>query len=238
MLSIENLGVSCILVKNGSELMEKLKDQAFDFLFISFFLYKENRDQILKLGNANKIVVLAEFGETIPQTDLSVLAMPVYSVSIAAVLNGASDSFSFSSSSQSKAKFSAPDAKVLIVDDIKTNLKVAQGLLSPYNMQLVLCKSGREAVKLMQSKSFDLVFMDHKMPDMDGVEAVQNIRAMGDDDSYYKEVPIIALTADILSGSVEKFLEKGFDDFLSKPIDTIMLHAVLDKWIPQSKRTG
>jgi CheY-like chemotaxis protein len=78
--------------------------------------------------------------------------------------------------------------------------------------------------------------MDHKMPGMDGIEATQKIRSMGDEDPYYKEVPVIALTANAVSGTKKMFMENGFDDFLSKPIDTVKLDAVLEKWIPKAKQ--
>ena len=236
MQSIGNLGVNCIVAESDSELLEKLKKQAYDFLFVSFFLYKENRNIIMEIGNANKIVVLTEFGETIPHEDLSVLAMPVHSVSIADVLNDCLDNFPYINSNEPIVKFSAPNVKVLVTDDIKTNLKVVQGLLEPYDMQIVLCKSGEEALRILQSsKDFNLIFMDHKMPGMDGIETVRRIREMGADDPYYKEVPIVALTADSISGTMEKFLDNGFNAYLSKPIDVVMLNTLLEKLIPHSK---
>jgi CheY-like chemotaxis protein len=80
--------------------------------------------------------------------------------------------------------------------------------------------------------------MDHKMPGMDGIETTWHIRAMGEEDPYYKDVPIIALTANVVAGTREMFVENGFDDYLSKPIDTIKLNSVLEKWIPREKRKG
>jgi CheY-like chemotaxis protein len=75
--------------------------------------------------------------------------------------------------------------------------------------------------------------MDHRMPGMDGVEATQHIRAMGDEDLYYRNLPIIALTANAVSGMKEMFMSNGFDDFLSKPIDTDRLNSILEKWVPK-----
>jgi len=126
-------------------------------------------------------------------------------------------------------KFNAPKAKVLVVDDIKTNLKVAEGLLSPYKMQLDLCLSGKNAIDLTKNCSYDLIFMDHMMPEMDGVEATKLIREQG------YNLPIIALTANAVSGTKEMFLTNGFNDFLSKPIDIAKLNAILEKWIPKEK---
>jgi CheY-like chemotaxis protein len=123
-----------------------------------------------------------------------------------------------------------------VVDDIVTNLKVANGLLLPYKMRVDLCKSGVTAIEAMKTNRYDVVFMDHKMPGMDGIETTLMIRAMGDKDPYFKEVPIIALTANAIFGTKEMFIENGLNDFLSKPIDTVKLDALLKKWIPKDKQ--
>jgi signal transduction histidine kinase/CheY-like chemotaxis protein len=130
--------------------------------------------------------------------------------------------------------FSAPGAEVLIVDDFPSNLLVAEGLLTPYRMRVSTCLNGREAVELVRSRAFDLVLMDHMMPEMDGVEATQAIRGMSGE--RCRTLPIIALTANAVTGMREFFLKNGFNDFLSKPIETAKLDAALKKWIPEAKR--
>ena len=135
-----------------------------------------------------------------------------------------------------KNSFSAPDAKVLIVDDIHTNLKIAKTLLFPYKMEIYLCKSGIDAIEMLKHAHCDLVFMDYKMPVMDGIETTKFLRAMGEESTYYKNVPIIALTTYNATGAREMFLENGFNDFLLKPIDTVRLNTVLEQWIPREKQ--
>ena len=132
--------------------------------------------------------------------------------------------------------FSAPDAKVLVVDDIKTNLMVAGNLLLSYNMKVDLCKSGKDAIEMLKSASYDLVFMDYKMPGMDGIQTTRHLRKMGEESLYYKQLPIIALTTYDASGAREMFLQNGFNDFLLKPIDIIKLNAVLQNWLPKEKQ--
>ncbi|MCL2035667.1 MAG: transporter substrate-binding domain-containing protein [Oscillospiraceae bacterium] len=232
--SLDNLGVRHTLVTNGTELYEKMEKGWYGHLFISFALFRKNEDTIKKFGKNTKTILLAEFGEAIPEKNVSILAMPVYCTYIADILNGISSNFSYAENNEIIAMFSAPDAKVLVVDDIHTNLKVAQGLLIPYNMSVDLCSSGPAAIEAVKAERYDLVFMDHKMPGMDGIEATRLIREMGKNDRYYKEVPIIALTANAVLGMMEMFLENGFNDFLSKPIDTVKLDALLGKWIPKS----
>ncbi|MCL2067937.1 MAG: response regulator [Treponema sp.] len=132
--------------------------------------------------------------------------------------------------------FTAQEAKVLIVDDIATNLQVARGLLLPYGMEITLCNSGPEAIEAVKAVRYDLIFMDHMMPEMDGVETVAYIRTLKDKDRYFEELPIVALSANAVSGTREMFLNNGFNDYLSKPIDTVKLDSILSKWIPKEKQ--
>jgi CheY-like chemotaxis protein len=236
MYAIENLGVKCTLVSDETEMCKEMSGNEYNFLFVSHGLYKKNKSAISGFGQNAKIVVLTEFGETVSDNKLNALAMPVYSLSIANILNGTTDSFSYTENNEAVVRFTAPEASVLVVDDIVTNLKVANGLLLPYKMRVDLCKSGMTAIGAMQMNRYDIVFMDHKMPGMDGIETTQMIRSMGDEDPYYKEVPVIALTANAVSGTKEMFLENGFNDFLSKPIDTVKLDAILERWIPKVKQ--
>jgi signal transduction histidine kinase/DNA-binding response OmpR family regulator/HPt (histidine-containing phosphotransfer) domain-containing protein len=153
-----------------------------------------------------------------------------------------------------EVRFTIPHARLLIVDDIAINLKVAEGLLSPYNAIVDTCPGGAEAVEMVKRNRYDLVFMDHMMPEVDGIEATAAIRewealTMSSEqlaggkiaESSEKRVmrsavPIIALTANAVVGMKETFIEKGFNDFLSKPIDTSMLDEIIDRWIPEEKK--
>ena len=132
-----------------------------------------------------------------------------------------------------KISFTAQGATVLVVDDFESNLMVAEGLLAPYNMRIFTCVNGQEAVDMVQAHYFDIVFMDHMMPVMDGMEATRIIRAMG---GHFADMPIVALTANVVSGMKEMFLEGGFNDLLAKPIDMSELDAMLCQWILQEKK--
>ncbi len=230
--TIDNLGVICHRVENDYDLREKLQLKDYTFLFVSYSLLINAKAMIKELKSKTQIVVLTEFGNATADMNLDVLVMPVHSISVANILNGVSGRFSYSSNEDaSAARFSAPSARILIVDDISTNLKVVEGLMLPYKMQMDLCISGSAAIEAVKKHPYDLVLMDHMMPQMDGIEATKLIREMG-----YAELPIIALTANAISGIKEMFLASGFNDFLSKPIDTIKLNAVLAKWIPKEKQ--
>ena len=139
-------------------------------------------------------------------------------------------SFRFTSTTQRKnvqiIREPMPYGKVLIVDDVETNLYVAKGLMLPYKLSIDLAESGFEAIeKIKEGNIYDVIFMDHMMPKMDGIEAVGIIRGMG-----YTH-PIVALTANAVAGQAEIFTQKGFNGFISKPVDIRQLNAVLNKLI-------
>ena len=126
-----------------------------------------------------------------------------------------------------------PGVRVLIVDDLPSNRQVITGLLEPYEMEVHAAVNGREALARAASQSYDIVFMDHVMDDeMDGVETTQALRKL----KVHAETPVVALTANAMTGMREFFLEHGFQDYISKPIDPAALDAVLAKWLPKEKR--
>jgi signal transduction histidine kinase/CheY-like chemotaxis protein len=119
-----------------------------------------------------------------------------------------------------------PYGSVLIVDDVETNIYVARGLLSPYQLKIDSADSGAAAInKIKNGKTYDIIFMDHMMPEMDGIKTTKIIRGM----EYSK--PIVALTANAVAGQADVFLKNGFDDYITKPIDVRQLNAVLNKLI-------
>jgi CheY-like chemotaxis protein len=129
--------------------------------------------------------------------------------------------------------FVAPDIEILLVDDIETNLMVAKGLLAPFQFKISTCKSGFEALEVAKTKRFDIMLIDHMMPKMDGVETLKRLR----ENQYgQKGVPAIAFTANAIVGTKDMLLSKGFDDFISKPIDSEGLLRLLEKWVPLDKQ--
>lgn len=127
--------------------------------------------------------------------------------------------------------FMAPEAKLLIVDDHEMNLKVAKGLLEPLGVQIDTAENGKEAINKILKKSYDLVFMDHMMPVMDGVEATKELRKIEDD--YIQKLPIIALSANATIEARELFAQNGFSDFVAKPIKLKELCGCIRKWLPK-----
>lgn len=127
-------------------------------------------------------------------------------------------------------------ARVLVVDDNATNLSVAKGLLSPYKMTVDVAESGYKAIELLKTVKYDLIFMDHMMPEMDGVETTAHIREM--DGDFYRNVPIVALTANAISEAKDMFLNSGFNDFIAKPIEMSELNRVLKTFVQPKAPKG
>lgn len=175
--------------------------------------------------------VLVKQGDYLLMTDNSqylTVFVPLFSVQILKFLdtcenkeqNGAKDRQEFRP---------IPEAKILVVDDNKINLEVAQGLLEPYQMEVDGVTSGKEAIQAVLSKDYDLILMDHMMPEMDGVEALKRIRSLPEE--KYKNLPVVVLTANATEGVREMFLEKGFTDYLAKPVDMKLLDEILEQWV-------
>ena len=129
----------------------------------------------------------------------------------------------------SEHTISAPEAKILVTDDNEFNLKVASGLLSFMDIEAETADSGFKAIEKVQHKDYNIVFMDHMMPEMDGVETVHRIRELG---GKFEKLTIIALTANAIAGAREMFLENGFNDFISKPIDAKELQEIVERYLP------
>ena len=135
---------------------------------------------------------------------------------------------------ESRCQFIAPEYQILIVDDNKINVLVAKGMLEPYKMIVHTAESGRQAIELAKKNMYDLILMDHMMPEMDGIEACRHIKEL------YGDMPIepimIALTANSYNGAREMFIRNGFDGYLAKPIDKTELYHILLEKVPNSRR--
>ncbi len=132
-----------------------------------------------------------------------------------------------------REEFTAPEAHILVVDDVEMNIKVFKGLMKKSMIQIDEAMSGAQAIELIKSNKYDCIFMDHQMPEMDGIKTLDKLRE--DDEVNIENTPVIALTANAISGAREMYLQHGFSDYLSKPIDGWELSGMLHKWIPEDK---
>lgn len=131
---------------------------------------------------------------------------------------------------ENNQSFTAPNANILIVDDVFINLKVAEGLLEKLEMNIDTALSGQEAIDKCKTKKYDMIFMDHMMPEMNGAEAMNHIR---EEIEGYDNVPIIALTANAVSDAKQESFELGYSDFATKPIVLSYITGLIKKWLPK-----
>ena len=136
-----------------------------------------------------------------------------------------------SSSDDDTLSFSAPEAKILVVDDVEMNLKVVKGLLKETQIQIDTAVSGRQCLERVKTTRYDVIFLDHMMPEMDGIETLQNMKLLKD--NLNREVPVIMLTANAIVGAKEEYIQAGFTDYLTKPIQETELLAMLLKYLPE-----
>ncbi|MDR3341771.1 MAG: response regulator [Treponema sp.] len=232
--SVENLGVGCTLAVNHVQFLSLAENNRYQFVLVPSSLFEDARKTLEALASKATLVLLAEDGDVVTYSNKHSITMPIHPLTIARLLNGEIDYSLMIENKKIMVRFTAPEARILIVDDISTNLMVAEGLLAPYKSQIECCTGGKAAIERVKEHPYDIVFMDHMMPEMDGIEATAAIRAL--DRDYVRYLPIIALTANAISGMREMFLEKGFSDYLAKPIDIAKLDEIMEKWIPRAKR--
>jgi len=182
--------------------------------------------QILKLmGSELKIV--SEYGKG-SEFSFEIVQKVVDSASIGDFKD--KNSHSAKERNQTK-KFTAPDAKILVVDDNKMNIKVLKALLKQNKVQIDEAMSGKECLALTEQNTYDLIFLDHMMPEMDGIETLHIMK----EKKFCESTPVIMLTANAIVGDRERYLAEGFDDFVSKPVIPQALNEVLLKYLPEEK---
>jgi signal transduction histidine kinase/ActR/RegA family two-component response regulator len=229
--TLASLRVSFRRAADSSEFLREIKAGGWSHVFASA---PEAETAMEMLGNDSppaKAVLLTDIDEAFPSSGIDALSMPAWVVPVASVLKGKTVSVRKKSTG---VRFTAPEARILVVDDLATNLQVARGLLSLYRVKAETCMSGSEALELVQEREYDIVLMDHMMPDMDGVETTRRIRAL--DGEKFESLPIIALTANSMSEMRDMFLANGFSDFLAKPIEIPKLNEMMERWISPTKK--
>ncbi len=226
-LAIEELGSECVVCGNQSELFEQVQEQEYDFIFTPALHLAKVQQLVEKKECNTKIVMCTQIQNAQFAEGVYTFILPANCMQVAAILNNTS---SMQYQNAEVNQFKAPEAKILLVDDNFVNLKVAKGLMQPYEFNIDTAENGRIAVEMVKKEKYDLVFMDHMMPEMDGVDATIAIRNL--DGEYYQNLPIIALTANAIIGIRDLFIKEGMNDFLEKPIVMRKLNAILAQWLP------
>ena len=199
-------------------------------LFIGDKEYAEEEAYFEELSHSMEVIVVAEYGFELPQgSRIKLLQKPFYCLPAVNVLNA---DVSENEKNLQENHMICPGVRVLVVDDEPMNLMVAEGILRDYQMDITTASSGVKAIELCKETDFDLVLLDHMMPEMDGVETLKWLRKIHKDSD--KVLTVIAFTANAVSGAREMFREEGFDEFVSKPIELNELERVLRKVLPKT----
>ena len=217
-----------------------IKKENISHLFDSFSRFDEEKNKYIEgtgLGLAitkqlvdlmnGEIVVTSEYGKgsvftvSIPQKIVSDLK-----------IGDISEKYNEpSNKKKKKSTFTAPDANVLVVDDVKMNINVFKALLKRTEINVDSAMSGSEALDMIKEKKYDIIFLDHMMPDMDGIETYQNMKML--EDNPNKDTTVVMLTANAIMGAKEEYLGIGFSDYLSKPVQAPKLESMILKYLPE-----
>jgi len=230
---MHGLGIQGYQAHNFETLLKLQRSYNLTHVFIAQSEYDENREYYEELTNTLCVVVIAERDFTLSkESRLLVIHKPFSALSVANLLNGAMGERGFAEDQAAGRKpFTCVGVRALAVDDEEMNLVVAKGVLGNYGIEVDTCLSGKEAIAQCGSVSYDIIFLDHMMPGYDGVETLKRIRELRN--GMYQDLPVIALTANTVSGAREMFRNEGFTEFVPKPIERTVLERVLRKVLPK-----
>ena len=231
---MDQLKIKNYVCRNLEELKEKETHNVFTHIFISLHEYMEDMEYFDELALHTKVAVMILRTEEkyLSNPDLIRVYKPFYVLSLVSVLRG-TEQKNGSRLTNGSGQFVAPDVNILVVDDNSMNITVIEKLLENYQITVTKATSGQMALEKIEEENYDFVFMDHMMPQMDGIETLHRIRKKPG--LYCKSVPIIALTANAVAGARVMFLEEGFSDFLEKPVTITALERMLKRTLPKDK---
>ncbi|MCR5733275.1 MAG: response regulator [Lachnospiraceae bacterium] len=218
--------------------VERLKESLHaSHVFMGQEEYEENKGYFEELAKEDIVVaVSADPGFKLPEGSRVILMpKPLYAYPVIKILNEGREALNMDGG-ESTEKPVFKNVKALIVDDEPMNLVVASSLFRDYEMIIDTAESGKEAIKKFKDNDYDIVFMDHMMPEMDGVEAMKKIKSVGSD--LGKAAVVVALTANAVSGAREMFIREGFDGFIAKPINTADFERVMLRVLPDFVSKG
>lgn len=231
---VEGLGIKGYQTHSFDGLLKLRRSHQLTHVFIAQAEYLENPNYYEELAGDLRVVVIAEKEFVLSGSSrLLMIHKPFSALSVANLLNGELGERGFAEAQAAGRKpFTCPGVRALAVDDEEMNLVVAKGVLGSYGIEVDTCLSGREAVARCADGGYDIIFLDHMMPGFDGVETLKKIREL--QNGVYQDLPVIALTANTVSGAREMFRSEGFTEFVPKPIERTVLERVLRKVLPKS----
>ena len=230
---VEGYGLPYYTIKD--EINNDISENHVNHLFIDEEIYDTFKDTLKGLcgEGVNIGVLMNPMKHVYADDDMTIINKPFYCYNFCKVMNHetlADDTYIRESDYEG---FTAPDARILVVDDNEMNLKVATGLLAPMQLHLDTASSGSKAIKMAKSKKYDIIFMDHMMPIMDGAECAAKIRELNDFGGYYATSPIVALTANVSQDARDSFEKASVNDFVAKPIEMKQISSVIKRLLPK-----
>lgn len=231
--ALRSMSVEYLRVFDDETFLKECTDPKYSHIMIAAGIYTGLKEKLDALLPPQSLILI---GGGVPAYDdaliRTTIARPVNCLNLDALLNGRQSStiryINYNGG------FVCPEADIMVVDDNVVNLEVATSILSSYEAKVTVAASGKECLGLLKrNPSVDLILLDYMMPEMDGIDTLKNIRAM--EEPGLKTVPVAALTANAVSGAREMFMNAGFDEYISKPIEREKLEKVLKDCLPEDK---
>lgn len=225
---LDSFGISYDQAKTKQDMERLLNVNRYSHVFISNERYEECENILNNRLIEENIVAFLDIDDNVQISKANtILTRPIHTLNIAALLKNETNTYV--REVMRKGGFTCPRANILVVDDNYTNLNVARAILEKYGANVTTALSGKDCLRILKDQDMDMIFLDYMMPEMNGIDTLENIRKMPG--SKYASMPVIALTANVVSGAREMFLEAGFDDFMAKPISIDKMEKVLRKYL-------
>lgn len=229
---LKDMGLRFCQVLGNEYFYEECVKDCYSHIMIASERYEGMKDRLTQLLRPQSIILVSSGIVTYDDALIkTTFARPVNCLNIDALLGNRKNS-SIRNVGY-RGGFICPDAKIMVVDDNIVNLEVASGILKKYEAQVVLVSSGKECLNYLRDERVDFIFLDYMMPEMDGIDTLKNIKALQIPELMH--VPIVALTANAVSGAREMFMEAGFDEYISKPIELNKFERVLREYLDKDK---
>lgn len=227
---LTDMNITFCKASDNDLFLQECENPDYTHIMIAAERYEGIKDKLKEILHPQSLILLGsyvtDYDDALVKTTF---ARPVNCLNLDALLCGRQSSMIRHIGY--KGGFICPEAHIMVVDDNIVNLEVATSMLKRYQANVSVAASGKECLKLLRQEPVDLILLDYMMPEMDGIDTLKNIRAMGD--SKLERVPIVALTANAVSGAREMFLEAGFDEYISKPIERDKFEKVLRTCLPE-----
>lgn len=225
---LDSFGISYDQARTKQDMERLLNVNRYSHVFISNERYEECENILNNRLIEENIVAFLDIDDNVQISKANtILTRPIHTLNIAALLKNETNTYV--REVMRKGGFTCPRANILVVDDNYTNLNVARAILEKYGANVTTALSGKDCLRILKDQDMDMIFLDYMMPEMNGIDTLENIRKMPG--SKYASMPVIALTANVVSGAREMFLEAGFDDFMAKPISIDKMEKVLRKYL-------